>query len=174
MHGYWRDKSRNLIQVPSRAVHGRRRPPLPLSLSRYRRRQWRRPSFDAWPKPPQRWDKELVWIYCERCTAEQAMDAKSWKRWFKFQAPRRSVRWCAKKREVEIKIKEAGLSFILSIPPSLYSIGLSRSSRHFYLLGSDQQTRQFLFQNFFFSKRGVEIERIEEIEIFLWVEILYV
>lgn len=79
MHGYWRDKSRNLIQVPSRAVHGRRRPPLPLSLSRYRRRQWRRPSFDAWPKPPQRWDKELVWIYCERCTAEQAMDAKSWK-----------------------------------------------------------------------------------------------
>lgn len=40
MHGYWRDKSRNLIQVSSRAVHRRRRRrppssvhPLPLSLS---------------------------------------------------------------------------------------------------------------------------------------------
>lgn len=33
----------------------------------------------AHPPPPQRWDKELVWIYCERRAAEQAMDVKSWK-----------------------------------------------------------------------------------------------
>lgn len=42
----------------------------------------RRLANDKAPLPVpslQRWDKELVWIYCERCAAEQAMDVKSWK-----------------------------------------------------------------------------------------------
>lgn len=114
MHGYWRDKSRNLIQVPSRAVHRRRPPAHPLHpLSRradiaeatMAAAELRRLANDK--APPQRWDKELVWIYCERCaerTSDGRQELEVERRWFKFQVLDTASGRAKKKKKIN-KIK---------------------------------------------------------------------
>lgn len=65
----------------------------------------------AHPPPPQRWDKELVWIYCERRAAEQAMDVKSWKSSGDDSNSKlldaASGRARGEEKKIEIKIKKA-------------------------------------------------------------------
>lgn len=134
----------------------------------------RRLANDKAPLPVpslQRWDKELVWIYCERCAAEQAMDVKSWKSSgddsnSKLLDTASGRKKKEKKERVEIKIKKAGLSFILSIPPSLYFhravailapllfIGRGSSQR-----GAPLKLANFCFELFLLVFRNEELSR---------------
>lgn len=131
----------------------------------------RRLANDKAPLPVpslQRWDKELVWIYCERCAAEQAMDVKSWKSSGDDSNSKlldtASGRKKKKKRKSRNKNKKGWLVLHPINPAkSLFPSGCRDPRATFiYWQGllstrSPPETRQFLFRTFSsrLSKRGV-------------------